>query len=528
MRRALKISAWVVGSVAGLAVLLVAALFVAGNTQPGRSMIERVTLKLTGGYVKLSGLGGSFPAHLTLERLELVDRGGVWLTADRISLSWSPWALIERRIAVEEAQAARVDMERTPLGEPSSGGGAVWIPHIDVAQFAIGEVHLGAQLAGRPATLSVRGGGRLHALDDALADVVARRIDGDGEYTVHFKLDPKRMDGTLEVHEPASGPLENILSVPGLGALSAKLEINGPREAEQIELALNAGELTARARGRVDLRNVSADLTYSLEAPAVSPRPDLRWQRVALEGRWRGAFTDPDAAGHLEVEKLILPGGTQIAALHADLAAGSGVITLKGSIEGLRIPGPAPSLLEQDPLKIDAAWRVKEAARPLALQAAHRLFSLQAQAVTAGDQSATLDLKLPNVAPFAALAGQDVRGEAAIKAQIHPRGSGLALDLDAGAGISGGTAAWIGLVGDRLALKASGALSDDSALDRPPTAQRARARARARAAARPDPPPVRASAELAVRARAGLPARPPLPLGSSRISRHAGICASPT
>ena len=96
------------------------------------------------------------------------------------------------------------------------------------------------------------------------------------------------------------------------------------------------------------------------------------------------------------------------------------------------------------------------------MAAAHRLFSLQAQAVTAGDQSATLDLKLPNVAPFAALAGQDVRGEAAIKAQIHRRGSGLALDLDAGAGISGGTAAWIGLVGNRLALKASGALSDDA------------------------------------------------------------------
>ncbi len=462
MRRALKISIWTAGCVAGLAVLLVAALFVAGNTQAGRSMIERVTLKLTGGSVKLSGLGGSFPAHLTLEKLELTDRGGVWLTAERIAISWSPWALLERRIAVEQVQAARVDMERIPVGEPSSSGGPPWIPHIDVGQFSVGEVHLGAPLAGRPATLSLRGGGRLHALDDALADFVARRIDGDGEYTVHFKLDPQRMDGTLEVHEPASGPLENILSVPGLGALSATLRINGPRDAEQIDLALNAGDLAARAHGTVDLRKVSADLSYSLEAPAVSPRPDLRWQRVALEGRWRGAFTDPDAEGHLEVEKLLLPGGTQIAALHADLAAGSGVITLKGLVDGLRIPGPAPSLLEKDPLKIDAAWRVKEAARPLSMTAAHRLFSLQAQAVTAGDQSATLDLKLPSVAPFAALAGQDVRGDAAIKAQIRRRGSGLALDLDADAGISGGTAAWIGIVGNRLALKASGAFSDDA------------------------------------------------------------------
>ena len=128
MRRALKISAWTAGSLAALAVLLVAALFVAGNTQTGRSMIERVTLKLTGGMVKLSGLGGSFPAHLTLERLELIDRGGVWLTADRISVSWSPWALLERRIAVEQVQAARVDMERTPLSEPSSSNGTLSLP----------------------------------------------------------------------------------------------------------------------------------------------------------------------------------------------------------------------------------------------------------------------------------------------------------------------------------------------------------------------------------------------------------------
>jgi len=122
-------------------------------------MIERLTFTLTGGYVKLSGLGGSFPAHLTLERLELIDRGGVWLTAEGIAVNWSPWALLERRIAVEEVRAARVDMERTPLGEPSSGGGPVSIPHIDIAQFSLGEVHLGAQLAGRPATLSCAAAG---------------------------------------------------------------------------------------------------------------------------------------------------------------------------------------------------------------------------------------------------------------------------------------------------------------------------------------------------------------------------------
>ena len=76
-RKTLKIAASVAGSIAALATLLVVAVLVAGNTDPGRAMIERITLRLTGGMVKLSGLGGSFPTRLTLRELELTDKQGV-------------------------------------------------------------------------------------------------------------------------------------------------------------------------------------------------------------------------------------------------------------------------------------------------------------------------------------------------------------------------------------------------------------------------------------------------------------------
>ena len=55
-----------------------------------------------------------------------------------------------------------------------------------------------------------------------LFDGSARRIDGDGEYELHLHFDEKRMDASLKLHEPAGGPLENILSLPGLGALQAE------------------------------------------------------------------------------------------------------------------------------------------------------------------------------------------------------------------------------------------------------------------------------------------------------------------
>src|ERR1700722_14246360 len=133
MRRALKISAWIVGSLALLMFLAVGALFVAGNTGSGRAMIETLTRRLTSGHVSLSGLAGSFPGQLTLERLELRDDRGVWLTGERVALRWSPAALLARRIQVETLHAAAVDMSRLPESSPNTRNEPVSIPRIDAA-----------------------------------------------------------------------------------------------------------------------------------------------------------------------------------------------------------------------------------------------------------------------------------------------------------------------------------------------------------------------------------------------------------
>ena len=106
MRRALKISAWAMGAAALLALLLGGTVFIAGNTDSGRAMIERMTLRLTSGHVALSGLNGSFPQRLTLEHLQLSDYRGVWLTAEKVSVDWSPFALLGRRIRVEPRRVA--------------------------------------------------------------------------------------------------------------------------------------------------------------------------------------------------------------------------------------------------------------------------------------------------------------------------------------------------------------------------------------------------------------------------------------
>ncbi len=459
MRRALKASAWIAAVGGALALLAIAAVLVAGNTPTGRALIEWATDRLSGGQVKLAGLGGSFPRAMTLRELRLIDSGGVWLTADQVSLHWSPMALLEGRIQVDRLEAARVDVERAPV---SRQPGSASIPHIEVAQFSIKVVRLGPQLAGSPATLSARGAVQLRSLEAATAELTAHRTDGDGEYTLHLHFDPARMDAALQVREPASGPLENILGLPGLGALSADVSLQGARSAERLTLALSAGDLRASAEGSVDLRQYSADLKYAIEASAMSPRAGIAWRRVALNGRWLGTVSAPSADGRLEVAGLQLAGGTQLAKLSAQLTAGKGGIAVHGVVDGLQIPGPQPQLLAADPVSIDASLRMDQAARPLALTATHRLFSLRAQAVTAGQQSAALDLRLPSLAPFAALAGQRLHGDAAIKAQLVRRRTDVSLKMDASVALPGDEPAWATPLGDRVALQLSGAVSGEA------------------------------------------------------------------
>jgi translocation and assembly module TamB len=455
-------TAWSFSALALLLLLVIGSVWIFGNTAAGRVQIEKLTAKLTKGQVQLSGLAGSFPSHLTLEQLQLRDAQGVWLTAKRIELDWTPLAYLEGRLLIDRLHVAGVEMERLPQGSSTPGSGEASIPRIDVAEASFDVLHLGSQLAGTPASLVARGSAHLRSLRDMLFDGSARRIDGDGEYELHLHFDEKRMDASLKLHEPAGGPLENILSLPGLGALQAEVKLNGPRSAEQVEVSLLAGELRGHAEGSLNLSELSADVGFSFEAAAMSPRPDLSWERAMLRGRWHGNLKSPNAEGHLEVTRLRIPGETQMAALSADVAATLGNAELHALVRGLMIPGAQPRLLEDDPVKIEATVRLDDPARPLVLSASHRLFSLHGQAVTAGEPSATVELRLPNVTPFAVYAAQDLRGSAVINARLEGYPPATHIKLDASAALIPGMQIWAAAVGDRARLEFSGAFKDEA------------------------------------------------------------------
>jgi translocation and assembly module TamB len=158
MRRALKITAWALGSLVLLAALLVSALLIMGNTGSGRALIVRLTSRFTDGHVQLAGIGGAFPAALDLEKLQLSDDRGVWLVAEHISLRWSPLALLTRHVQVDTLHVGRLHIERAPVSKPQTkSSGAVSIPHSDLAHLSVDALELGADLAGAPVSLAVNG-----------------------------------------------------------------------------------------------------------------------------------------------------------------------------------------------------------------------------------------------------------------------------------------------------------------------------------------------------------------------------------
>ena len=114
MPKWLRITAWSLGGLLGLVLLGIVTLVVIGNSGQGRRLIESETAKLTSGHVRITGFGGSFPADIEIASLELSDPKGVWMTANGISLHWSPLALLAWDMHVESLSIRAADVVRRP------------------------------------------------------------------------------------------------------------------------------------------------------------------------------------------------------------------------------------------------------------------------------------------------------------------------------------------------------------------------------------------------------------------------------
>jgi translocation and assembly module TamB len=422
MTRRLRIALIVVAVPVVLLALLWGALFTVGNTVWGRQHIESLVAHLTSNHVRLYGLGGQLPGRPSLQKLELADTQGIWLTAQNLTASWDPWAMLRRRVAVQSAHVQRIDWTRLPVSQ-SHGTGHSSIPDIDIHEATADAVHLSATLAGTAATLNLHASAHLRSVTDMQLAFAATRLDGPGTYSVQLAFDRARMDGAFRLREPAHGPLAGLAGVPGIGDVVVSGDLGGPRQAERINLHADLGDLHAHATGVVDLVHAAANLEYAADAGAMAPRADLLWQQLHVRGNWQGTLATAMASGEVQVLGLQLPGNVRIAALNASLAAHGGDLSVRGRIEGATAPGVPSGLFATAPLVAQGSIQLARATRPFELRVSHPNLNLDAKGQAAGTPMVDADVDTANVAPLVQFLKLGLSGPLRLHVTAHRDGS---------------------------------------------------------------------------------------------------------
>jgi len=181
MPKSAKIVAWTAGVLIVVPVVLIALIFVLANMDWGRRVLERTTAQLSGGQVVLTGVSGHFPDDLRIARAEVRDAASLWLTADDVTLQWSPAELTHKRLQIQLLRATQVQLLRLPSTEREERPEPFKLPmRVDVAQVDINRLDIGAPIAGTAASVSLQGNVHAASLEDAQAVLTVNRLDAPG------------------------------------------------------------------------------------------------------------------------------------------------------------------------------------------------------------------------------------------------------------------------------------------------------------------------------------------------------------
>ena len=442
-------------------VLLIAAVLIAANTDPGRHLIETLTPQLTGGAVRIQGLAGRFPDAIRIQRLEVADDTGVWLTVTDASLDWRPRRLIGGRAEIDRLDAAAVAVHRLPAPSESSGSTTYPVRSVALRRLHVARLEIGAALAGQAAVLTVDGTAEIATAGTGQAHFTATNTgktppadQNADRYMIDAMADGSNLRASVEVREAPHGLLAVLAGLPDLGAIVIGASVDGPWSALKTQVTVGAGSLRANVEGSMDAVGRTADLRATATAPAMEPAPGISWSSVDLDAQASGPLTAPAAAGTLKIAGLTA-GGVKIGLLTAGITGtAGGPLTLHATLAGTSVPGPRPDLFGQESLTLDAAVRPDGSLRFAAL---HHLVSVEGTVETTPAQRVEAKVTVPDLTPFASLGGVDLLGGAVVNIDASRSNDTIAIAANGTAGITGGMKPVPGLIGDTgvFDLKAS-------------------------------------------------------------------------
>ena len=196
--------------------------------------------------VRIEGFQGALSSTATLDLLTVADADGIWLTIEAAELTWTRSALLRGALEVDRLVAARVVLDRLPMGDSSASPEAVpfQLPDLPVAialrDLAIDRIELGPSLIGFPVTAALSGSASLSE-GDGTADLTLDRLDGpEGRFAlaVGFENATDLLDLSLDLSEAPGGIAVTLLGIPDAPSVALDLSGAGPLGDLTLDLTL--------------------------------------------------------------------------------------------------------------------------------------------------------------------------------------------------------------------------------------------------------------------------------------------------
>lgn len=247
-----------------------------------------------GRTVSIDGFQGALSSTASFDRMTIADSEGVWLTLEDVTLDWTRSALLRGRLEVQSLTAARLDLPRLPVAEegvdlPEAEAQPFSLPElpvsINIADFGVDQINLGAPLLGEAAQLSLQATAQY--TDDLLnVDISASRTDAkQGEFAIKANLErtDNILDLIVKLSEGEEGIVAKLMNLPDQPSVDMTVEGSGPLSAFATDLNVStdgqerlAGQITLgteASRGGFDKpdRRIQADIGGDVTA-LLAPR----------------------------------------------------------------------------------------------------------------------------------------------------------------------------------------------------------------------------------------------------------------
>jgi len=201
--------------------------------------------------IRIGNIQGVLSSNATIGSITIADREGVWLKITNARIVWTRSALLLGSLDIDTLAADQIDVIRKPLpaeGLPAPESGGFQLPELPLSitldQLDVPRITFGEGLFGLKSEIAVTGRLSLSggSLDTALN---VRRLDGPGgqlALAATYANASRELNLDLTLNEPANGMVANVLGVDGRPPMALSLKGDGPLDALDLDLTLDADQ----------------------------------------------------------------------------------------------------------------------------------------------------------------------------------------------------------------------------------------------------------------------------------------------